>query len=63
LPSPEPVAEILQLNRAGTVMAVRPFCKNENCWQVYFDTNRTLRDVFMQEGYPSPDTANVPRVD
>jgi small conductance mechanosensitive channel len=58
LPEPAPVVEILNLNRDGTMIAVRPFCKNQDYWQVYFDTNRTVRDVFEQAGYPPPNAKN-----
>lgn len=55
LPNPEPVVEILQLGRDCTMLAIRPFCKTDDYWQVYFDTNRTLQETFQQAGYPPPD--------
>lgn len=55
LSQPEPVVEILQLAREGTMIAVRPFCKNQDYWQVYFDANRTLQEAFKGAGYPPPD--------
>lgn len=55
LKDPSPVVEILQLGRDGTMLAVRPFCKVDNYWQVYFDTNRTVQETFQQAGYPPPD--------
>lgn len=55
IPNPEPVVEILQLGRDGTLLAVRPFCKTDDYWQVYFDTNRALQETFQQAGYPPPD--------
>ena len=55
LPNPSPTVEILQLTLAGPVLAVRPFCANEHYWQVYFDTNRLIRDSFTQAGYPVPE--------
>jgi small conductance mechanosensitive channel len=24
---------------------VRPYCQNQNYWQVYFDTNRLIREA------------------
>jgi small conductance mechanosensitive channel len=60
LSEPAPVVEILRLHQNGTLIAVRPFCKNQDYWQVYFDTNKTLRDVFEQAGYPPPDTKTIP---
>jgi small conductance mechanosensitive channel len=37
------------------VLAVRPYCNNEHYWQVYFDTNRLIRESFGAAGYPVPD--------
>ena len=61
LTSPEPVIEILNLSPTGSVLAVRPFCKNENYWQVYFDTNKTVMQAFGEAGYPPPNTTNFIR--
>ena len=55
LADPAPVLEILEFNLAGPVLAVRPFCNNANYWQVYFDTNRLIRDVFARAGFPVPE--------
>jgi small conductance mechanosensitive channel len=52
---PAPVVEILQLGRDGTMLALPPFCKIDNYWQVYFDTNRTVQEAFQQAGYSPPD--------
>src|ERR1700741_1414628 len=43
---PAPDVEILTFNLSGAVLAVRPYCNNEHYWQVYFDTNRLIRDTF-----------------
>ncbi|HSE42153.1 MAG TPA: mechanosensitive ion channel family protein [Acidobacteriota bacterium] len=55
LKDPKPIVEILQLGRDGNMIAVRPFCKNQDYWQVYFDTNRTIQETFKEAGYPPPD--------
>jgi len=55
LPVPAPDVEILSFNLAGPVLAVRPYCNNQHYWQVYFDTNRLIRESFGQAGYPVPD--------
>ena len=39
----------------GPVLAVRPYCNNEHYWQVYFDTNRLIRDTFAHAGFPVPE--------
>jgi small conductance mechanosensitive channel len=33
---------------------VRPYCSNEHYWQVYFDTNRLIREVFGEAKFPAP---------
>ena len=38
----------------GPVLAVRPYCHNDNYWQVYFDTNRLIAQTFGSAGYPAP---------
>ena len=55
LGDPAPVVEILQFTLQGPVLAVRPFCSNANYWQVYFDTNRMIRDAFSAARYPVPE--------
>ncbi|MGA8491579.1 MAG: mechanosensitive ion channel family protein [Terriglobales bacterium] len=55
LENPAPDAEILQFTLAGPVLAVRPYCNNQHYWQVYFDTNRLIRNSFTQAGYPVPE--------
>lgn len=55
LSSPAPDVEILEFNLAGPVLAVRPYCNNQHYWQVYFDTNRAIRETFGQADYPVPD--------
>jgi small conductance mechanosensitive channel len=46
--------EILDFNLVGPVLAVRPYCHNEHYWQVYFDTNRTIKDALGDAGFPAP---------
>src|SRR5262245_11409841 len=55
LTTPAPDVEILQFTAAGPVLAVRPYCSNAHYWQVYFDTNRTIRESFGEAGYPVPE--------
>lgn len=54
LTAPAPDVEILQFTLAGPVLAVRPYCNNAHYWQVYFDTNRAIRDTFGTAGFPVP---------
>ena len=53
--NPAPDVEILTFNLAGPVLAVRPYCHTDHYWQVYFDTNKTIREAFGEAAYPVPD--------
>jgi small conductance mechanosensitive channel len=52
---PPPDVEILDFNLAGPVLAVRPYCHTNHYWQVYFDTNRAIREAFGAAGFPVPE--------
>jgi len=54
LATPAPDVEILQFTPAGPQLCVRPYCHNEHYWQVYFDTNRAIREAFGEAGFPAP---------
>ena len=45
LDQPAPRVEILTFSATGPVLTVRPFCRNEHYWQVYFDTNRAINQI------------------
>jgi small conductance mechanosensitive channel len=53
--NPAPDVEILEFNLAGPVLAVRPYCHTDHYWQVYFDTNRAIREAFGTAGFPTPE--------
>ena len=53
--TPAPDVEILDFNLAGPVLAVRPYCHTDHYWQVYFDTNRAIRESFGNAGFPVPE--------
>lgn len=55
LPTPAPIIEIFEFTLAGPMLVVRPFCANEHYWQVYFDTNRMIRNTFGEAGFPAPE--------
>ena len=59
LAQPEVQVEILEFTLVGPVLAVRPFCHNDNYWQVYFDGNRTIRETLAAAGFPAPMPAQV----
>jgi len=53
--TPAPDVEILTFNLAGPVLAVRPYCNNKDYWQVYFDTNRLIKETFTTAGFSVPE--------
>jgi small conductance mechanosensitive channel len=52
--APAPDVEILTFTPLGPVLAVRPYCHNDHYWQVYFDTNRSIREVGGEGNFPAP---------
>jgi small conductance mechanosensitive channel len=54
LSTPAPDVDVLQFTPAGPQLCVRPYCSNQHYWQVYFDTNRLIREAFGEAGYPVP---------
>jgi small conductance mechanosensitive channel len=52
--SPPPDVEILEFNAAGTKLLVRPYCHNNDYWQVYFDTNEAIAEVGAANAWPIP---------
>jgi small conductance mechanosensitive channel len=61
LAEPAPDVEILEFNLAGPVLAVRPYVHNDHYWQVYFDTNRVIREALGEAGFAVPEQHMVMR--
>jgi small conductance mechanosensitive channel len=59
LTTPAVEVEILEFNLVGPVLAVRPYCHNDHYWQVYFDTNKTIREALGSQDFPAPMPAQV----
>ncbi|MGO4764306.1 mechanosensitive ion channel family protein [Cupriavidus sp. 2KB_3] len=59
LAEPPVDVEILEFTLVGPVLAVRPHCHNDHYWQVYFDTNRVIRESFGQAGFAAPMPAQM----
>lgn len=59
--APAPDVEILTFNLAGPVLAVRPYCNNKDYWQVYFDTNRLIKETFTAAAFEVPEQHYVVR--
>lgn len=51
---PKVDVEILDFTLVGPVLAVRPYCHNDHYWQVYFDTNKMIREALGEAGFPTP---------
>jgi small conductance mechanosensitive channel len=54
LENPAPDVDVLQFTPAGPLLCVRPYCSNQHYWQVYFDTNRLIREAFAEAAFPAP---------
>jgi small conductance mechanosensitive channel len=54
LSSPAPEVDILQFTPAGPLLCVRPYCGNQHYGQVYFATNRLVREAFREAGFQLP---------
>jgi small conductance mechanosensitive channel len=54
LASPPPDVDVLEFTPAGPKLCVRPYCRPEHYWDVYFDTNRLIREAFTDAGFPAP---------
>jgi small conductance mechanosensitive channel len=52
--TPAPEVTILTFTPFGPVLAVRPYCHNDNYWQVYFDANMAIREVLGDAAFPGP---------
>ena len=57
LTTPGPDVDVLEFTPAGPLLCVRPYCSNAHYWQVYFDTNRLIRETFGEAGFPVPAVA------
>lgn len=53
--SPAPEVNILQFNLVGPVLAVRPYTHTDHYWDVYFETNKVIRESFGEAGFPAPE--------
>ena len=54
LATPAPEVDVLQFTPADPLLCVRPYCNNQHYWQVYFDTNRLIRETFGEARFPAP---------
>jgi len=54
LATPAPEVDILTFNAGGPVLSVRPYCSNDNYWQVYFDANQAILALGAESGFGAP---------
>ena len=54
LAEPKVDVEILDFTLVGPVLAVWPYCHTDHYWQVYFDSNRMIREALAEAGFPAP---------
>ena len=54
LATPAPEVAILEFTPAGPVLRGTAVLQQPNYWQVYFDTNRMIRESFGEAGFPAP---------
>jgi small conductance mechanosensitive channel len=50
--TPAPDVTMLSFTPFGPVLAVRPYCHNDQYWQVYFDTNMAIREILGDSAFP-----------
>jgi small conductance mechanosensitive channel len=55
LADPKPDVHILSFSEFGPVLCVRPYCNNVHYWQVFFDTNKLIKDTLGAAGFPAPE--------
>jgi small conductance mechanosensitive channel len=56
LSTPPPDIEIMSFTPEGPLLAVHAYANNDFYWQVLFDTNRAIVEVFTAAAYPVPQT-------
>ncbi|MEX1368006.1 MAG: mechanosensitive ion channel family protein [Nannocystaceae bacterium] len=52
---PAPDVHIVEFNLAGPKLCVRPYTDNAHYWDVYFATNKTIRDELGKAGFKVPE--------
>ncbi|NNM35193.1 MAG: mechanosensitive ion channel [Gemmatimonadetes bacterium] len=54
LAEPAPIVEVAELGDSSVNFAVRPWCKTEDYWRVYFDLHRSLKEELEKSGCSIP---------
>ncbi|MEM9462075.1 MAG: mechanosensitive ion channel family protein [Myxococcota bacterium] len=53
--TPAPDIHIVEFNLAGPKLCVRPYTNNDHYWDVYFTTNKVIRDELGKAGFKVPE--------
>lgn len=53
LQTPSVEVEILEFTVLGPILVIRPYCVNKHYWQVYFDTNRMIKESLAAADFPA----------
>lgn len=59
--APAPDVELLSFSAEGPVICVRPYCDNNDYWQVTFDTNKAIAETGAANKWPAPEFHAVQR--
>lgn len=59
LATPAVDVEILEINLLGPVLAVRPYCHPSHYGQVFFATNKLIKDTLGSADFPAPMTTQT----
>ncbi len=54
LDEPEPIVRLHELGDSSVNFVVRPWCKTEDYWDVYWDVTREVKHRFDEEGISIP---------
>lgn len=54
LTSPAPIVRMLEHGASAIVIAVRPWCKCADYWEVYFSVTEQIREAFIKAGISIP---------
>ena len=50
---------LIDMRLEGPQIAVRPYTHTDHYWQVYFDSNRVIREALAAAGFPAPMPAQM----
>jgi len=54
LPEPQPTIALMEFGESSMNFVVRPWCKSEDYWTVYFEINEMVKEAFDAQGVTIP---------